>query len=90
MPKDQWNCRNKNICLLDGNCQASDVAYKCIAQTIVIADKVYLVTAVGNFKNRCYYHKTFSNNRKTANDNTLSKYIWEVKGKYKEMFSLKW
>ena len=29
--KDQCDCRNKNNCPLDGNCQASDIIYKCIA-----------------------------------------------------------
>ena len=29
-------------------------------------------------------------NREKANDTTLSKYVWEVKDKYKETPSLKW
>ena len=35
-------------------------------------------------------HKTSFKNIKKANDTTLSKYIWEIKDKYKEMPSLKW
>ena len=42
-PKDQCNSRNKNDCPFDGNCQASDIIYKCIASTTVDPDKVYLV-----------------------------------------------
>ena len=89
-PKDQFSSRNKNFCLLDGNCQESDVVYKCIASTINNADKVYQGTATGNFKKRCYYHKTFFSNRKTENNTTRSKYIWEVMWKSKEMLPLKW
>ena len=39
---------------------------------------------------RNYNHKTSFKNRGKANDTTLSKYIWEVKDKYKETPSLKW
>ena len=31
-----------------------------------------------------------SNNRKNVNETTLSKYVWKVKDKYKEMLSLNW
>ena len=37
-----------------------------------------------------YNHKTSFKNREKANDTTLSKYVWEVKDKYKETPSLKW
>ena len=74
----------------DGNCQTSDIIYKCIASTTVNLDKIYLGTAEGNFKKRHYNHKTSLKNREKANDNTLSKYVWEVKDKYKETPSLKW
>ena len=57
-PRDQGNCKNKNDCPLDGNCQTSDIIYKCIASTTVNPDKIYLGTAEGNFKQR-------HNNRKT-------------------------
>ena len=34
--------------------------------------------------------RTAFKNREKANDTTLSKYVWEVKDKYKETLSLKW
>ena len=89
-PRDQCNCKNRNDCPLDGNCQTSDIIYKCIASTTVNPDKIYLGTAEGNFKKRYYNHKTSFKNREKANDTTLSKYVWEVKDKYKETPSLKW
>ena len=89
-PRDQCNCKNRNDCPLDGNCQTSDIIYKCIASTTVNPDKIYLGTAEGNFKKRYYNHKTSFKNREKANDTTLSKYVWEVKDKYKETPFLKW
>ena len=89
-PRDQCNCKNRNDYPLDGNYQASDIIYKCIASTTVNPNKIYLETAEGNFKKRYYNHKTSFKNREKANDTTLSKYVWEVKDKYKETPSLKW
>ena len=45
--RDQFNCKNRNECPLDGNCQRSDI-YKCISSTTVNLDKIYLGTAEGN------------------------------------------
>ena len=84
------NCKNKNDCPLDGNCQTSDIIFKCIASTTINPDKIYLGTAEGNFKKRYYNHKTSFKNREKANDTTLSKYVWEVKNKYKETPPIKW
>ena len=89
-PRDQCNCKNKNDHPLDSNCQTSDIIYQCIASTTVNPDKIYLGTAEGNFKKRYYNHKTSFKKRDKANDTTLSKYVWEVKDKYKETPSLKW
>ena len=89
-PRDQCNCKNKNNCPLDVNCQTSDIIYKCIPSTTLNPDKIYPGTAEGNFKKRYYNHKTSFKNREKANDSTLSKYVWEVKDKYKETPFLKW
>ena len=42
-------------------------------------NKVYLGTAEDDFKKRFYNHRNSFNNEASANDNTLSKYIWELK-----------
>ena len=68
-PRHQCNCKNKNNCPLDGNCQTSDIIYECIVSTTVNPDKM---------------------NNDTKNNTTLLKYVWQVKGKYKETLSLKW
>ena len=89
-PRYQCNRKIRNDCPLDSNCQTSDIIYKWIASTTVNPDKIYLETAEGNLKKRYYNHKTSSKNREKANDTTLSKYVWEIKDKYKEKPSLKW
>ena len=88
--RDQCNYKNKNDCPLGGNCQTSDVIYKCNTSTTVNLDKIYLGTAEGNFRKRYYNHKVSFKNRQKENDITLSKQAWEVKNKYKETTSLKW
>ena len=62
---------------------------KCIASTTLNPDKIYLGTAKENFKKRYYNHKASLKNRENANHTTLSKYLWEIKDKYKETPSLK-
>ena len=57
------NCKNKNDCPLDGNCQTSDIIFKCIASTTINPEKIYLGTAEGNFKKRYYNQKTSFKNR---------------------------
>ena len=89
-PKDQCICRNKNICPLDSNYLTSDIICKCIVSSTVNTDIVYLGAAKGYFKKRYYNHKKSFNNRKNANDTTLSKCVWEVRDTYKETPSIKW
>ena len=43
------NCRNKSVCLLDGNCQQNNVIYQCIASASLNPDKVYLETEEREF-----------------------------------------
>ena len=48
--RNQCNCKNKNDCPLDGNCQTTDIIYECTVSTTVDQDKIYLGTAEGDFK----------------------------------------
>ena len=74
------NCRVKSGCPLNGQCQDNTYKlYKCTALSIDKQNKVYLGTAEGDFKKQFYNHKTLFNNETSANDTTLSKYIWELK-----------
>ena len=64
--------------------------YKCVASVHGYPNKVYLVTAEGDFKQRFYNHRMSFNNEGHSTDTALSKYVWEIKRKLKIMPSLKW
>ena len=73
------NCRVKSECPLNGQCQVTDIIYKCTVLSPGKPNKVYLGTAEGDFQKRFYNHKRSFNNEGSANDTTFSKYIWELK-----------
>ena len=51
------NCRNKNECPLNGNSKVQNVIYKCtVSATQTFKQRVYLVTAEGNWKQKLYNH----------------------------------
>ena len=68
------NCRVKSKCPLNGQCQVTDILYKC---NVLSPDKPNKVE--GDFKKRICNHRKSFNNEDSANDTTLSKYIWELK-----------
>ena len=53
---------------------------KCVEPTNTNPNKVYLVTAEGDFQKRCYNHKTLFKSKHRGNEIKLSKYIWEMRG----------
>ena len=77
------NCRTKHECPLDGKCRAENVVYKCVASVDGYPNKVYLSTAEGDFKQRFYNHQMSFNNEGHSTDTTLSKYVCEIKNKFK-------
>ena len=74
------DCRVKFECLLNGQWQVINIIYKW---TVLLSpdkpNKVYLGTAEGGFKKQFYGNRKLFNNKGSANDTTLSKYIWELK-----------
>ena len=84
------NCRKKHECPLDGKCRAENIVYKCVALVDGYPSNVYLSTAEGDFKQRLYNRRMSFNNEGHSTDTTLSKYVWEIKEKFKIMSSLKW
>ena len=66
-------------CPQNGQCQVTDIIYKFTVLSPDKPNKVYLKTAEGDFKKRFYNHRKSFNNEGSANDTTLSKYIWELK-----------
>ena len=73
------NCRVKSECPLNGQCQVTDIIYKCTALSPDKPNKVYLGTAEDDFKKRFYNHRKSFNNEASTNDTTLSKYMWKLK-----------
>ena len=73
------NCRVKSECPLTGQCQVTDIISKCTALSPDKPNKMHLGTAEGDFKKRFYNYRKSFNNEDSANDTTLSKYIWELK-----------
>ena len=73
------NCRVKSECPLNGQCQVTDVIYKCTVFSPDKPNKVYLGTTEGHFKKQFYNHRKSFNSEGSTNDTTLSKYIWELK-----------
>ena len=53
--------------------------YKCTVSSPDKPNKVYLGTSDRDFKKPFYNHRKSFNNESSANDTTLSKYIWELK-----------
>ena len=84
------NCTKKHECPLNGKCRAENIVCKCVASVDEYPIKVYLGTAEGDFKQRSYNYRTSFNNEGHSTDTTLSKYVWEIKEKFKIMPSLKW
>ena len=75
--------RKQHKCPLDGKCRAGNIAYKCVASVNAYPNKVYLGTAEGDIKKRCYNHWMSFNNEGYSTDTTLSIYIWGIKKKFK-------
>ena len=74
------NCRVKSECPLNGQCQVTDIIYKCTVLSPYKPNKVYHGTAEGDFKKRFYNHRKSFNNEASASNTTLSKkYIWKLK-----------
>ena len=74
------NCRVKSECPLNGQCQVTDIIYKCTVLSPDKPNKVYLGTAEGDFKKRFYNHRKSFKNEASASNTTLSKkYIWKLK-----------
>ena len=75
----QCNCREKDTCPLNGNCQATSVIYQAKVKKATNPEKTYIGLTEGTKKQRSYTHKLSFNNRKYINSTTLSKHIWKLK-----------
>ncbi|PIK50074.1 hypothetical protein BSL78_13083 [Apostichopus japonicus] len=86
--KEACNCRKKDTCPLNGNCQASNIIYKAEVKTIDNC-KTYIGLTEPPFKLRYGNHKMSLNHEKHQNATELSKHIWQLK-QNNQPFSINW
>ena len=86
--KKKCNCRKKEECPLDGNCQLESIIYKA---TITTNNKTfeYIGSTEKSFKSRYYNHTKSFRDEKYSNETKLSTFIWELKEEEKN-YDLKW
>ena len=71
------NCRNKELCPLNGKCREKQVIYQCHVKSSENDQGVYYIGLTENtFKERWYQHKTSFKYQHKANATELSKYVW--------------
>ena len=84
------NCRKKHEYHFDSKCRTENIVYNYVASVDGYPSKFYLGTAEGDFKQRFYNHRMSFNNESRPREATLSKYVSEIKKKFKKMLLLKW
>ena len=72
------NCRKKDQCPLDGNCQVENIVYKATV-TSRAGVKHYVGSTGGKFKLRYYNHVSSFNKSTKKLSTELSKYVWKLK-----------
>ena len=83
------NCKKKDQCPLDGNCQIKSVIYNCDIKSNSTTTKKYIGLTEGPWKIRHAAHRHSFINEERKKDTALSKHSWELKDK-NEMPELKW
>ena len=79
-----YNCRNKEACPLDRQCQIEDVVYEDTLSSNQpnYKEKKYFGAAEESFKGSLYnYHNLSFRNEFYKNDTALSKQLWQIKMK---------
>ena len=83
------NCRNKNLCPLDGKCLTNNAIYKVTVKTASRTTSNYIDMVENDFKTRFNNHKLSFRNQNHSHDTVLSKYIWELKNNDTK-YDIKW
>ena len=86
--ENNCNCRNKNSCPLEGNCNVRNIVYQAevvTPQTI----QTYVGLCDTTFKERYRNHTCSFRNERYKNVTELSKYIWSLK-EQKINYQIKW
>ena len=81
--KSHCNCRNKEACPLNGQCQIGEVVYESTLSSNQpnYKEKKYFGIAEESFNGRLYNHSLSFRNDLYKNDTELSKELWQIKMK---------
>ena len=82
------NCRNKNSCPLEGNCNVRNIIYQAEVVTPQSRES-YIGLCDTTFKERYRNHTCSFRNERYKNVTELSKHIWNLKDR-KINYELKW
>ena len=87
----ECNCRNKELCPLQGKCRTNSVIYECTVGTReeTNVEKDYKGVTEGEIKQRITAHMSSFRTVEYRNSSELSKYIWKLKDENKQ-FDIKW
>lgn len=85
---DNCNCRTKNSCPLEGNCNIRSIIYQAEVVTSHTTES-YIGLCDTSFKERYRNHICSFKNEQYKNATELSKYIWSLKER-KINYQIKW
>ena len=77
------NCRNIELCPLNGQCRQTNVIYKATVSSGSVV-KSYYGLSKGEFKLRYRNHTSSFRNKKYSKSSELAKYIWHLKDRNKQ------
>ena len=86
--QNNCNCRKKDECPLNGNCQEKELIYQATVSSEGVPDENYIGLTSGTFKKRFDGHNINFRN-KEVKGTTLSKYIWKLQ-EDGENFEINW
>ena len=77
-PNKRCNCRDKETCPHQGNCQQKNIVYRATEKTNNSV-KQYIGAMEGTIEQRIYNHKLSFTNRNHSTNSSLSTHIWHLK-----------
>ena len=84
------NCRNKDLCPLEGNCLIDSVVYRAKVTSQDKPETNYIGMTQGPFKDREREHKNSLVNVKKKNSSILASYVWQEKESGKDAPNIDW
>ena len=88
-PTRNCNCRNKNMCPMDGKCLQNCIVYEATVRTNSAAPKKYIGCTESNFKTRYANHLQSFRNSKYKKATALSNHIWSLTDEGKD-YTIEW